>query len=724
MATVIYNPNIVFTLKDTPDLPSFMVERISLVLLKSKDNIKNALSKTKDGYSTQDVIAYLKGKGVSTDLIAGALRLVQPQYTTETVNGNTVEAYNRQYDSRVNYIADFINEKRPEANAFITTKINDKGAKEHTLYYKDVNGDSIGVTFDPTHISEFAYKNGELNIAKRNAFINSHASITEAISGVKGKTNLSTDTSKDNVAGNANSNSSGNISGSSSGGYVEKPKQILPTNQTLTDADIKNLKTNTPNIADYAGLDIGKNSNVSKNLFNDLDTNTKLDTIQRTGLNDLLDDAESFNKALTDRTTQSIDNQQQRLIQQIKNDPELYNTVMSQLRQDTAEGTIAGQRAANVVAQAAATGATYDKESEELFQALLGENNVATNVRDSIYGSKTAALDSYIKGRLNQASSDAYQKQTQANELIQLLSLLGEASGVAQTQYENDVARATAEADVKADRKDVTTTGTAGGLKASDYTVSKTQNKVDVANLTNKQYNDIVNNPIAKQLLTDAAFKQHTAGKSYADILKEYGLTDVLGTGEDDTQLYEVYKGFVEEANQESNKTFNQAQKAYIASIAAGDSVTAEQLTKLAQTAGNTKGNLYAASTLANQYTQQRNAANTGLNLRDSFQQQIADNKMAESNIKTNANNAFTGYVGNGYDASGSATLSGVKKIFDDASTTAKGGYSNWAQTFMNNTKEADRTLANAKLNDFIRINNLANKITNKNISGAINNKS
>lgn len=664
-------------------------------------------------YSVQDAVAFAKNKGITNTKIAESLDVFDYNYGSNDQysawTNTDIKNLNANYNPAITKIADTINAARPAAQAYIVTKRNSKGENTYTLYFNDANGDKIGVDLEGT--DSFLYKSGTVNNSKLNAYINSNAAVTEAMKSAMGNTNLS---------------ASKGGSGSGSGGYsyTAPPKQILPTNQTLTDADIAALRTSIPDIDKYIGVTAGEDSNVVKNLIADYVQSKGPDSINRSDLDVLLSSADSYDDTLLGRTQQSINNQTQQLLRQIKNDPELYNAVVSQLRTDAGTGVIAGQRAANIASQTEAAKADYSGKAEELLQSLLGSEGVAGSTRDAVFGSKATALDAYIQAQLNKASVDAYKRQTDSTELAQLLSLLGGASSVAASQYETDTAKAAALADIFAEKKDVATTGTAGGVTNADYTTSKTVSGVQDVNLTNKQYTDLINNPEALRLLTDAAFKEATASKTYADILKEYGLADVLGDGTSDTKLAETYAGFVDEANKESNQVFNQAQRAYIESIAAGDSQTADALTRLAMSTGGSRGNLYASSALADQYKQQTSKAITGTNLLDTWQQQVADNKMTLDSSKIDAHNAMTGYIGNGMDTAGKGTLSGVKNILDTASTVAKQGYVDWASDFMKNRQNVKNSQANAKLNDFIRINSLANDITKKNISGAINNKS
>jgi hypothetical protein len=647
-------------------------------------------------YNPQDVVAYAKYKGKTNTAIAKAMTY-HDEFADEPWTNEDIKNYNANYNTTIKSISDKINQTRPEANAYITTKVNKDGESVYTLYFNDVDGNKIGVDLEGT--DSFLFKDGTVNTSKFNAYFNSNAAISNALGTTYGNTNL----------GYANSSTA---------------KQTLPTDLTLTDGDIAELQTNLPDVENYKSVNIGENSNVTKNLFNDYISNKGPDSIARGRLEDLINSADAINNALVDRTQQSIDNAKAQLIQEIRNDPELYSAVVAQLRNDANAEVIAGQRAANTATIADKANKTYAEQANELLEKLIGPEGAVGSVRESSYNNKTSALDAYIQGQLNAASSDAYKRLTDSEQAAQLLTLLGAASEVGAAQYADDTDARTAEVNKIANDKGLVTEATADGLNTSDYTTSKSVSEIKDTSISNKQYTDILNNPNAIALLSDPGYNDITSSKTYRDILTDYKLVDVLGDGTDSSKLSDVYKAYVNEANKASDKVFNQAQRAYIASITAGDVKTVDALTKLATTAGQSRGKLYAASALANQFKQQSNRGVTGRTLVDSHQQQVADNRTALDYANIDAYNKMTGYIGSGADPAGEATLSGIKNTFDNASTTAKGGYTDWADRYMVNRKKVDTSRATASLNDFIRTNSLSDTITRKNITNAVNNKS
>ena len=162
--------------------------------------------------------------------------------------------------------------------------------------------------------------------------------------------------------------------------------------------------------------------------------------------------------------------------------------------------------------------------------------------------------------------------------------------------------------------------------------------------------------------------------------------------------LSNLYAQAAEEANKESDKVFNAAQKAYLAAVAAGDTQTIAQLTGVAATAGASRGNLYGTSALANQFSQQRRNATIGNTLlQDQINQQTA-NLDALVRAKQQGLSDRVNYLGNGTGSSPSGLL-GATSLYNSVSGSNRSKYSDIAgETMLSQAEQNDiiSTLGNA----------------------------
>ena len=526
--------------------------------------------------------------------------------------------------------------------------------------------------------------------------------------------------------------------------------------QTLSQADINAVTAKTPGTDNLTAWNKNKNTSIlGKINGNFASASGKSNSLNRLSLKELQDIVDLVVEEDTDKTTRTIDNTKAQLLAQIKRDPQLYNSLVQQFRADNAAGTIAGQRAANVQDTTQEFNQTYDEAASNLYKGLFeGENNVAANTRQNTITKKTDGLESYIQAQLNQASQDANNEATLTQNIATAMDSLSAALDVDADKYKNaaDVNASIADAKLSqlsskisgdtnktisdqdaalqaiADMYDVSINTLKDGMAnnvdvanavktisnafntlssgAGGYGVVNAPTSDKVKNFTNKQYNDTVNNKTFQSYIDNA--KALTKTYTPEEILKEYGL-DVLASDESFMQQYVQY---AEEANQESNKVFNDAQRAYIAAVTAGDTKTSEQLTRLATSTSGTKGNLYAASALANQYNQQTGLFNTGRQLATDYQNQQSANNTAIYDAMLKAYDDRTNFLGNGYANSDKGTLYGIVNTLNQNAAARLDAFTKLNDKYMKTTQSMNNTNANLTSGTNRRLGNLAGNLT------------
>lgn len=545
------------------------------------------------------------------------------------------------------------------------------------------------------------------------------------------------------------------------------------SNHTLTDAQVKSLETALPSTEDLKAWDKGNKLDIYKTLFKNQDT-TDPATIGKNAT-DALTLLQGLSDVITgnqlDTTQRNINNQRQALLKQIRNDPALYEAIVQQLRSDNVAGTIAGQRAANVQQIAAQADATYDEQAAELYKSLFtGETAAATSTRDSVFKDYVGSLNSVQQGSLNDLEAIVRKNTAAENSaLSDFVNTYSTALDVDTSKYDNSVKLNQSITDGKASQiihsientvrqqianDDGMLTSLAEKLKLdkeylqsalngqADVTpalgefINNVTNKVatgeativdpqlvgEAAQFANKHYDDFVNSDAFKYYLSNEGYNALTSKKDINTLLEKYGLTDIL-TQEGIKTLYE---GYAKEANKQSDKIFNKAQRAYIAAVTAGDAKTTEQLTRLALTAGASKGNLYTASALANQFKQQFNS-NDARQMATDFNNQLSADSSMLATAGKNAYDNYTAIKGDGSDEYGKGTLNAIQGILDTATQTNKSHYNTIGADHMAATQGTNGQLGlntsnvGSVVTDNNRKTNVASAITGYNIDAAAN---
>jgi DNA-binding phage protein len=497
----------------------------------------------------------------------------------------------------------------------------------------------------------------------------------------------------------------------------------------LTEADYAALRAQFPNYSDEQLTNIIANSDWAKNFGATLNSTPTTSALNRTSYEDYMATAKESNDASKVIANATLNQNRNNLLEEIANDPELYNAIATQLRADSASGVTAGQRVANVLNTARATNDAYKAAADELYSKIggTGEDSVAGGLRSSVYNSLINAYGGYTEQQLNALATDTNLQTTDVQNLITALSLIntGLQSEDAQIKRaaEAEAARIVNEArdrESKAAQEsaasiaaanantELATTLTnlagqvAGGnvdLTGADTSIThgvtdygtgtyNTPEYTQAPLIDESLYNTLLSEDYLK-FLSPETFARFTNQKSEADIAAQYGLLDLMSAD----AVANKFIGFQQQANAESDKTFNEAQRAYIMAIAAGDAKTAEQLTRLAQTAGMSRKNLYGASALANQFAQQRANAAVSNNLRYDRVQQQALNNASIANATQSGRQQWNAWVGDGNSNASGNGFSNSYNRYTNNVTNATAAYKDLIGGAMNNQSSYNNTV-------------------------------
>lgn len=717
--------------------------------------IKNIDRGSTSAYNLYDVIAIAKAAKVNNSAIADGLKQMGVSVPSgyNSWSNDTVKSLNIGTNAATQQVQDYLDKHYPNANAYVSVIMNSngKGYKTRVVYTNPSTGAKEYVPLDLD--SHKALSNESIS-----KLLGANSGVGQLLSDVS-----ATNTANTNTVNNANAQLAlankvsialqGNV-GSNANAY-----------NNLTQADIDAVTAQLPGTENLQAWNQSKNTNaLSTALKNIQDTNPEL--IERASLQELQGLASDVSNEQLRTTQRNINNQQRQLLQQIQRDPELYEAITNQLRVDNAAGTIAGQRAANAQQFASQADATYDKSASDLYSSLFtGDTAVADATRNSVMSNQASASDAYIQSMLNNAIEAARQGQISSQDLATFISSMSTALDTDQSVYDNAIAEKQVAADGKAsdisnkldaNLKTQTASQDAQVQQVSnilgvgtDYLQSASNGGSDVAaalntiinsfansgalssgykkvntpayqnaeQFTNQQYTDFINSDAFKTFLSDDTIDALTKTKTIEELLSENNLDMLTEEG-----MRSLYEGYATEANAQSNKVFNQAQRAYIAAVTAGDAKTTEQLAKLATNAGASKSNLYATSALANQLKQQFGLNNTGRQMATDFQNQQSANQAAIANAALSANKALTGYIGNGADGYDAGTLYAVKNLWDSNAANNRTQYGSLGNKLMSTTQGLNTSNVSNSINNYDRLAKLAGQYTTTNAAAAANN--
>lgn len=688
-----------------------------------------------------------------------------------------VQRYNQNTLPAMQQLVDRINEQYPDLNATVITKLDAGGESyTYTLEYtnpSDPNGERLSAKLTADDLSTGAdgkASDADINTWIKNStpgvYINQYKDQT-----ANQKTNADAQERLGNtVAGILNDPWSVNYNPNLGTGAV--------TNQTVSQADQDKVTAQTPGTDNLHIWNRDKDKNITGAVLNAIpgvNTNTPDQNKQREAFTRLQELINTSTEESVGSTLRDVDTQRKQLLDQIRNDPATYQAIVQQLRADSAAGTIAGQRAANANTALSEQDANYNAAADELYSSLFGkDNNIVDATRQDVFDTKANGLDAYITEQLNAASQDAKKRVQAANDFGTLVDIMRSGLDVEESKHQNaaDLAGAASDAETaylvesirglaSADRakQDAALKLLTDNLDLGEkYLNAVTDGSADVTDALGKIITDIENGEINvdnwhsspglvemlggeaisekvkpvvydntqyNAAVNDTKFSEYIDNlpeltKTYTpeEILQLYGLGDYLTK----TGLEAQYGNFSADANKQADQVFNAAQRAYIASITAGDVKTAEQLTRLAQTNTGAKQNLNAAAALAKQYTQQFDSAKTGLRLSSDYLNQQSKNKNFVTSNQIGANTKYNTYWGNGNDTYDKSTVNAVTNAFNDAGILFKANAGSYGNKLMSTTQGLNTTNNNLSKDNIGRLSAIANATSGENFNNLVNN--
>ena len=758
----------------------------------SDESISNAINKTNKELFDDTTRSLFEAEGFGTIDEAGV-----PQMSAEDVRSLNISTL-----PAMQQLVDRINEQYPDLNATVITKMDAGGETyTYTLEYTDPsskNGDRLTAKLTAEDLNAGAH--GKASDADINTWIkNSTPGVY--INQYKEQTaNTKANADAQELLGNT---------------VLDKLEQnpglgiSAPTDTTVSEATQNKVVAQTPSTRNLKLWERDKDKNITGAVLDNLSgvdayKKDSLNLDQHKTLAQLEDIINVSNEESVNTVLRGVDNQRKQLLTKIRNDPELYRSLVQQFRADNAAGVIAGQQTANTLDRAKEHGTNYDTAAEELYSGLFSKDgSVADTTRQSLFENKKGILTSDITAKLNAGSQNAKERLQTAQEMITAFDAAGNALDVENQQYMNDAAHNKALADAEAS---IIIEQILGGAKVDRAKQDAVLNYLTGLYQEGKQHLNAVNNGDAdvttaiKQIVADMGLDYNPSvyASATAPALSPYGvellysdperfaavtnpkyksLEDILeGDLNKKTQPVEVnntqyqavldnpkiieylehipeltktymgeagaeelrkllgldyfteqgmidkYNAYSDTANQESNRVFNAAQRAYIASIAAGDAKTADQLIRLAETSTGAKRNLNATAALADQYARQFGLSNTGNRLATDYNNQQSANRKFTADNQAAAITDFRTYLGNGNDAYDKSTFNAVKNAYNDVGILNQGTFGGYGNKLMSTTQSINDTNAGLSLGAISNLGSLASTQSQANLDNLANN--
>lgn len=641
--------------------------------------IHNTNPTDNDNFNRYDIIAMAKAAGLSNKDISDAFNVAykgtewKDSFTEEFIaeqNYNTTPA--------VKTLQDYLNKAYPNSTVKVEVLLNEDGeGYNYRLVYYDSHGQrhtnplpapSVGHDYNENELSDIAFNHthGVPNFAA--------GAESEA-----GATNANTQTISNAKKGITAIDTALGVD--KDGNPVGDGKGIFKSG---TDAKVtlaKGPDTSTQVVGNQAN-----NFFTDKNLGTDV---ISLDTQSNGGaaLSEFIKNAQAQKDATTKKTDTQIQKTKSALLSAIQNDDELYKAVSALLQSSDPIGRKAG--AALSTAQEANKG--YKKTADDSNEQLSG---LAAEQRQALYDADKAGLEGYVTQQLDQMMSDLRDESNKADAFTTLASMI--AGGInaeieqMTRQTKDEISKADSGTAKSITGNNVLTTdaGDAGSFLTeliSKYVgedvdlntvlkgIADSKTQLDLSDVPKSSFKEIPyidettlarlqQDPILKEIFSEDYYKKVMSSKNEKDLADEYGigfLIDSDGDADKSEDFVKMYTDFAKGANAASDKTFNAAQKAYLSALAAGDIKTIQQLTKLADTASAPKSNLYGASALAAQFSQQRQNSNVAdSQAYDRVLQQAANDELLAKS-KTEGNTSWTSFMGDGNTTTGSSLRGG-----------------------------------------------------------------
>jgi hypothetical protein len=535
----------------------------------------------------------------------------------------------------------------------------------------------------------------------------------------------------------------------------------------ITAADYAALRAKYPQFSDEQLTNLIVNSNWANTFGSTLSTDPTVSQLKGATLDEFKSTAALGNEAANALTNAALAQQRSATLKQIENDTALYAAAMQQLRGDAANGVSAGQRAANLLNIARENNDAYKASADELYKTVggAGADSLAGGLRSSIYNNLAGAYSGYTEQQLNTLADATHKEASDVEDLITALSLINKGVQAEDAQIKraaddeasrisiesNDrSSKASQSATVAAAKTDASVDAYANLLNQAQSFANYNANTVDAdgnpiiydtddivkaatankgttygATYNKPKYSDAryIDETLYKTLLgedytkflNDDTFKRFAQSKTEAKLANEYGLGHLL----DVNNVVKEYESYQQQANEASDKTFNDAQRAYVMAIAAGDAKTAEQLTRLAQTAGTSRKDLYGAIALANQFAQQHTNANVSNDLYYDTVQQQAANQAAMANATQSGRTQWDQWRGNGNT---NETGNGFSNSFNrhlNNTNTARGAYGDIIAGAMGNQSSYNDTVGQLNRNSNAALSGYASALNSANAAAA-----
>lgn len=414
-------------------------------------------------YNMYDVIALAKQCDFSDEDIVAAIDEVNkanrttddkrnlfwhgPTQSTEWTKDD-VKAVNTDTLPAMSKLVDKLNQQYPGCNAQVVTRLDANGVTyTYELTYTDpASGKEYAypITTDDLHLNS----DGTVDDKNLNTWINSHPVGAQITANNNAQNNADASIAlgeavQSQFEKNPNLGIAANTNRVLSQSEKDKALAKEPGTDNLNvwnrDKDTSTISTVSKNLGKVTNvLDEFKNSTYS---LDNPDKPKKLDTLQKL--------ADTSNTEAINTILRGVDNQQTQLLEQIRNDPELYRTVVQQLRNDSANNVIAGQRAANIKDTVEAQGTEYDAAADKLYSSLFGgDSSVAQAARDTLFKTKASALDVFTQEQLNTLRQAGYDATRLAQDIATAAGIGKTALDVEEQAYADEAALNVAKADV------------------------------------------------------------------------------------------------------------------------------------------------------------------------------------------------------------------------------------------------------------------------------------
>lgn len=648
-------------------------------------------------------------------------------------------------------------------NKLVYTKVNEPSAGRNSEYKPDEINNIIGslkATSNGLSLPELSTQISNKNTVNTQLANNKAAS--DAINDLLGKPN-NDQSALDNINSLLGENSNKQSEINSALSSLTNTAGTAKTNYNLSDADRQAMVALMP---DQSTQKVGNAVNDSSwidNLGKDLGS-TNAVTFKGRNLQEHLNNAQVGNDALDEYIKAYFNKANDNLLTDLKSKDTaaLIKALNQQQQSDLRNNVVAGQMTANAGNVTQQANATAKEAADKLYESLVGsDNSLPAQQREGVYQNLVDAITNYTTQQLSQMNADQQNFSTDVAQLTsaaqsiqdlinaEMMKANREASdertraGIAQSDIisANDTAAALSRSQDQASSqaaRDVANKLTSlisdsanqditGALKTlldnvkSGAYDNSTATKVthDYTNFADHidetTYNRLINSGIM-DFLTQDAYNRYTTSKNAAELADAYDVEYLTNQN----ATIGLFEEAAKQANEASDKTFNAAQRAYISAIAAGDAVTAQQLTRLANSAGMAQRELYNTQSALNQLTQQQNNRTVGNSMAQDRAMQQATNKKQLADANATGANSWTQWNGQAGDYENS--LYSAQKVSGQNAAAGKDAYSviagaglgsqsNWNNLVSEQNNESNRLISDAA--KAITANNATNAASN-----------